>query len=128
MKTAVKASMKDDSAEGAEFQDNIQKRKRNRERKGKDERACYDTISANISTPQTPPDRIYMELEKMAANSANGEIAAKKVDISSNKPLKRDNIAPETVIEAIKEYRVNEKIKYDRYEEPEDVSDVIVYR
>ncbi|CAG8764469.1 16492_t:CDS:1, partial [Rhizophagus irregularis] len=52
---------------------------------------------------------------------------AKKVDISSNKPLKRDNIAPETVIEAIKEYRVNEKIKYDRYEEPEDVSDVIVY-
>ncbi|EXX58169.1 uncharacterized protein OCT59_020062 [Rhizophagus irregularis] len=68
MKTAVKASMKDDSAEGAEFQDNIQKRKRNRERKGKDERACYDTISANISTPQTPPDRIYMELEKMAAS------------------------------------------------------------
>ncbi|CAB4473447.1 unnamed protein product [Rhizophagus irregularis] len=157
MKTAVKASMKDDSAEGAEFQDNIQKRERNRERKGKDERACYDTISANISTPRTPPDRIYMELEKMAASRyqnrtliteeiivdmikkwrvgndmdsdlMNGEIAAKKVDISPNKPLKWDNIAPETVIETIKEYCANEKIKYDRYEEPEDVFDVIVYR
>ncbi|CAB4445874.1 unnamed protein product [Rhizophagus irregularis] len=63
--------------------------------------------SANISTPLTPPDRIYMELANMARlgedsnldlDSVDEELGVVKAEALTKTPLKQDNIAPEEVV------------------------------
>ncbi|PKY55651.1 hypothetical protein RhiirA4_427666 [Rhizophagus irregularis] len=107
-----------------------------------------------IATPVTPPDRIYLGLSNWATNKdrfsnkeqnedeivdlikswrlqEKEETEGSTSDLSNNNferenagPLKRDNVPTQEVVEIIKEYRTNEKIKYDQYKTSTNDKDI----
>ncbi|RGB30577.1 hypothetical protein C1646_765187 [Rhizophagus diaphanus] len=65
--------------------------------------------SANISTPLTPPDRIYMELANIPVKKYKKTTPL----IEELRPLKQDNIVPEEVIEPHKGLSCGQKDRTD---------------
>ncbi|PKY26107.1 hypothetical protein RhiirB3_441299 [Rhizophagus irregularis] len=72
----------------------------------KQERKVEESMSGiNLSSPVTPPNRIYAELP------SPGDVSE---DSLKKRELKKDNVSPEEVVEIINQQREESKILYKR--------------
>ncbi|GBC47291.2 hypothetical protein GLOIN_2v1881393 [Rhizophagus irregularis DAOM 181602=DAOM 197198] len=87
-------------------------------------------LASEPKTPITPPERIYRELGNFALRKESflhPSKAEKPLRISKTpdenevvemiKNWRKDNVAPEEVVDIIKDYRTTNKIKYVQYQE-----------